>query len=539
MIDYCQKHKLPIKASKDAPYSTDANLLGLTHEAGKLEHLTSDPWFVTPGMGVLPKDAPTSPRSVTVRFEQGRPVAINGKPVTAFEAIRQANAIGGKHGVGIATHLVENRFVGIKSRGVYEAPGMELLGTAYAYLLQLVLDRRGRELFDQLSLFVAKQIYQGYGFDLATHMARSAIAAGECAGHRHRHAEAVQGPGRVRVGGDVPHQMYSESERQHGGDRRVRPRRQRGLPAGAAGQRPGAGGERAGGAPGVGIGALLVFILYQMSLREDRSDVPLKLIEVGGLDDFGDGSAGSGGEEDPFIKADGDPVKSLLDSVPDPNKLSEIRDDIRQTIKYIDPTTGNLPISDANALAYKSLEESVRKKLLGVRQGSGDEQGTGFDGSAGKGPGGTGADSTFGRNLRWTLRFKVTSGRDYLTQLKAMGAEILVPVPGSDKCVLIKDIDNPSNQRVATDDDFRQLAQKIKFSDSRASAVRDVALALGLDFTPKQFWAFFPKHVEEELDRKEKNHRNRRAEEIEETVFTVTIRGGTYEVVVYDQKFKR
>src|SRR5207253_1485605 len=72
-------------------------------------------------------------------------------------------------------HLVENRFVGIKSRGVYEAPGMELLGTAYAYLLQLVLDRRSRELFDQLSLYVAKQIYQGYGFDLGTHMARKAV----------------------------------------------------------------------------------------------------------------------------------------------------------------------------------------------------------------------------------------------------------------------------------------------------------------------------------------------------------------------------
>ena len=114
---------------------------------------------------------------MTVRFEKGRPVAINGKKVDAFEAIRRRTQLGGKHGVGIATHLVENRFVGIKSRGVYEAPGMELLGTAYAYLLQLVLDRRGRELFDQLSLFVAKQIYQGYGFDLGTHMAREALRA--------------------------------------------------------------------------------------------------------------------------------------------------------------------------------------------------------------------------------------------------------------------------------------------------------------------------------------------------------------------------
>src|SRR5262249_13453579 len=119
MIDYCLQHKLPIKATKDAPYSTDANLWGLTHEAGKLEHLSTPPSFVTPGMGVHAVDGPNEPEIVTIRFEIGRPVSINGKSVTAYQAITQANAIGGRHGVGIAYHLVENRFVGIKSRGVY------------------------------------------------------------------------------------------------------------------------------------------------------------------------------------------------------------------------------------------------------------------------------------------------------------------------------------------------------------------------------------------------------------------------------------
>lgn len=211
MIDYCNGHKLPIKASKNAPYSTDANLLGLTHEAGKLEHLTTEPWFVTPGMGVLPKNAPDAPESVSVRFEKGRPVAINGKKTSAFQAIQTANALGGKHAVGIATHLVENRFVGIKSRGVYEAPGMELLGSAYAYLLQLVLDRRGRELFDQLSLFVAKQIYQGYGFDLATHMARSALAPINALATGTITLKLYKGRAEFESAADVPHQMYSEA----------------------------------------------------------------------------------------------------------------------------------------------------------------------------------------------------------------------------------------------------------------------------------------------------------------------------------------
>jgi argininosuccinate synthase len=211
MIDYCTAHKLPIKASKSAPYSTDANLLGLTHEAGKLEHLTTDPWFVTPGMGVLPGNAPDRPETVSVRFEAGRPVAFDGKKVSAFQAIQQANALGGKHAVGICTHLVENRFVGIKSRGVYEAPGMELLGTAYAYLLQLVLDRRGRELFDQLSLFVARQIYQGYGFDLATHMARGALAPINALATGTIALKLYKGRAEFESAEDVPHQMYSEA----------------------------------------------------------------------------------------------------------------------------------------------------------------------------------------------------------------------------------------------------------------------------------------------------------------------------------------
>jgi argininosuccinate synthase len=211
MIDYCNSHKLPITASKDAPYSTDANLLGLTHEAGKLEHLTTDPWFVTPGMGVLPKDAPDAPEVVTVRFEAGRPVAVNGKKTTAFQAIQAANAVGGKHGVGICSHLVENRFVGIKSRGVYEAPGMELLGNAYAFLLQLVLDRRSRELFDQLSLFVSKQIYQGYGFDLGTHMARAALAPINALATGTIAVKLYKGRAEFESATDVPHQMYSEA----------------------------------------------------------------------------------------------------------------------------------------------------------------------------------------------------------------------------------------------------------------------------------------------------------------------------------------
>jgi argininosuccinate synthase len=176
MIDYCEQHGLPIKATREKPYSTDANLLGLTHEAGKLESLESPATIVTPEMGVWAKDAPDQAEMFTVRFETGRPVMINGESVDVFHAFLRANKIAGKHGVGIGVHMVENRFVGVKSRGVYEQPGMELLGTCYGLLLQLILDRRSKELFDSFGAVFAKQVYQGYFNDLASRMIRSAVA---------------------------------------------------------------------------------------------------------------------------------------------------------------------------------------------------------------------------------------------------------------------------------------------------------------------------------------------------------------------------
>ena len=175
MIDYCNRHNLPITATHEKPYSTDANLLGLTHEAGKLESLEVPSLFITPGMGVHPKDAPDEIEYFTVRFDAGMPVEINGKPVDALDAMLQANEIGGRNGIGIGIHAVENRFVGIKSRGVYESPGMNLLGGCYEFMIQLVLDRRARRVFNEASDGIAEQIYQGYWFDPATAALRAAI----------------------------------------------------------------------------------------------------------------------------------------------------------------------------------------------------------------------------------------------------------------------------------------------------------------------------------------------------------------------------
>lgn len=175
MLDYCARHDLPIKPAFESRYSTDANLLGLTHEAGDLEDVTIPPYFVEPGMGVWAWDAPDQPESLAIRWEEGVPVALdnsNMEPVTIFSI---ANNRAGRNGVGIGLHTVENRFVGVKSRGIYEAPGMELLGKSYEFLLQFILDRRARELYDHLSTFISKQIYQGYWLDLATTSALAAL----------------------------------------------------------------------------------------------------------------------------------------------------------------------------------------------------------------------------------------------------------------------------------------------------------------------------------------------------------------------------
>ena len=175
MIEYCEANSLPIRPAREARYSTDANFLGLTHEAGDLEDVTISPTFVEPGMGVWPWDAPDQSEVVAVRWECGVPVSIGGQILSLEGAFEKANQVAGRHGVGIGTHVVENRFVGVKSRGIYESPGMELLGQSYEYLLQFILDRRARELFSHVSQVVSVQIYQGYWLDLATRAALSAL----------------------------------------------------------------------------------------------------------------------------------------------------------------------------------------------------------------------------------------------------------------------------------------------------------------------------------------------------------------------------
>ena len=164
LIKYCEDRNIPVKASKSKPYSSDENCLHISYEAGKLEELdVNGVSLVDFGMGVSPQEAPDKSETVTIDFESGVPVAVNGEKLSALGVVETLNEIGGRNGVG-RIDMVENRFVGMKSRGVYEAPGMTVLYDAHRYVEQLTMDRDLMHLRDQLAPEVAEMVYYGFWF---------------------------------------------------------------------------------------------------------------------------------------------------------------------------------------------------------------------------------------------------------------------------------------------------------------------------------------------------------------------------------------
>lgn len=164
MLDYCDAKNIPVKATASKPYSSDENCLHISYEAGKLEDPTVDGETVIDfGMTVSPQEAPDQEEQVTIGFESGVPVSVNGKKLSAAEIVAELNTIGGRNGVG-RIDIIENRFVGMKSRGVYEAPGMTCLYAAHQALEQLTLDRDLVHLRDRMSPEVAEMVYYGFWY---------------------------------------------------------------------------------------------------------------------------------------------------------------------------------------------------------------------------------------------------------------------------------------------------------------------------------------------------------------------------------------
>ncbi|MDG2207121.1 MAG: argininosuccinate synthase [Pirellulales bacterium] len=164
MIEYCEEKNIPVKASIEKPYSSDENCLHISYEAGALEDAAScGVDLVDFGMTVSPAEAPDEAESVSITFESGRPMAIDGKSCSALEMVETLNRIGGRNGIG-RIDMIENRFVGMKSRGVYEAPGMTILYEAHRQLEQLTLDRDLLHLRDRLAVEVAELVYYGFWY---------------------------------------------------------------------------------------------------------------------------------------------------------------------------------------------------------------------------------------------------------------------------------------------------------------------------------------------------------------------------------------
>ncbi len=169
MIDYCQLFGLEIKATKDEPYSNDANL-NITYEAGELEKLTTPTLIVKPALVTWPMDAPDKMEKVTIRVFKGRPTSINGKRMSLVDIFLALNQIAGRNGIGI-TDMVEDRRIGGKSRGVYEGPGTWMVHHVLKKLRQINLSRERKLWFEHCALRFGQLVYDGEWFsDLSKDM---------------------------------------------------------------------------------------------------------------------------------------------------------------------------------------------------------------------------------------------------------------------------------------------------------------------------------------------------------------------------------
>lgn len=174
LIRYARSHNIPVEATEDKPYSCDRNLMHLSFEGGILE----DPWFEPPEdmfvLTVSPENAPDKPTYIEIEFEDGVPVAVDGERLSPAELLSTLNKLGGENGIG-RVDMVENRFVGIKSRGVYETPGGTILHKAHRAIESITMDREVMHLRDSLTTRFSELIYYGFWFSPEMEVLRALI----------------------------------------------------------------------------------------------------------------------------------------------------------------------------------------------------------------------------------------------------------------------------------------------------------------------------------------------------------------------------
>ncbi len=163
LMEFAQTHGIDVPTTPKKPYSTDRNMLHISYEGGILEDPWNPPTEDIFTLSVSPQNAPDTPETIEIRFEHGDPVAINGQAMSPAALFRQLNQLGGKHGIG-RIDIVENRFVGMKSRGVYETPGGTILRAAHMAMESITLDREVMHLRDSLIPKYSELIYYGFWF---------------------------------------------------------------------------------------------------------------------------------------------------------------------------------------------------------------------------------------------------------------------------------------------------------------------------------------------------------------------------------------
>lgn len=208
LIAYCAEHGINVTATAEKPYSMDRNLMHISYEGGILE----DPWAAPPEDIFLltksPEKASEKAEEIVLTFEKGEPIAIDGEKYGAVDMLSKLNFLGGEHGIG-RVDLVENRFVGMKSRGVYETPGVTILQTAHRALESITMDREVMRLRDSLGVKFAESVYYGFWFAPEFEILRSMVDQTQ---------ETVSGDVRVKLykgnvtitGRKSPYSLYKE-----------------------------------------------------------------------------------------------------------------------------------------------------------------------------------------------------------------------------------------------------------------------------------------------------------------------------------------
>ena len=211
LLDYAEQHQIPIARDKrgEAPFSVDANLLHVSAEGKALEDPWSEPEEFVYSRTVAPETAPDQPEYVEIAFERGDAIAVDGKRLSSAAVLTRLNELGGAHGIG-RLDLVENRFVGMKSRGVYETPGGTILLAAHRGIESLTLDRGAAHLKDELMPRYAELIYNGFWFSPERTMLQALIDKSQDNVEGVVRLKLYKGSARV-VGRNSPKSLYSQA----------------------------------------------------------------------------------------------------------------------------------------------------------------------------------------------------------------------------------------------------------------------------------------------------------------------------------------